>query len=695
MKQNNQHQFDIKNLNCANCALKIESKIKKLDYVTDVNLDFVNKKLRISTTKSIKEILHEINKIASRIEPGVKFTNESHEDNREIILKIIRLFMGFIIFLIAYLSVFTFQVNIYLFLVSYIIIGSSVIYKALKNIIKGNLFDENFLMMIATLAAIYIKSYEEAVFVMLFYEVGELLQDLAVNKSRNSIKKLLDIAPKYANVKANEKIVKVNPEEVKLNDIIIVKPGETIPLDGIIIEGKSQVDTSKLTGESIPRFVEEDMEVLAGFINYNGILEIRVTKLYEDSHINKILELVENSPSKKAKVEKFITRFARIYTPIVIILAVMLVIIPNFFVNDYIFSDYLYRGAIFLVVSCPCALVLSIPLSMFAGLGAASRHGVLIKGGNYLDLVNKVNTVVFDKTRTLTKGNLVVSKVEVINNKYTIDDMMEKAIYAESLSDHATAKAIVNYQNLPINKERITNFTEVFGKGIVTNIDNDLVIIGNDKLMQEYNIEFDMPKEVGTVCFVAINKEYVGYIIINDEIKVEAQKVISDLKKHGINQTIMLTGDNFAVANNVKEILNIDEVYANLLPEDKLNILENIKHNQNGMVMYVGDGVNDTPVLKNAHVGCAMGALGSDIAIEASDCVIMNDDLSKLITLKRIATLTNKKIWQNISLALGIKLFVLILGAFGNLSMWMAIFSDVGVALLTVLNSILILRHKL
>lgn len=427
----------------------------------------------------------------------------------------------------------------------------------------------------------------------------------------------------------------------------------------------------------------------------NGILEIRVTKLYEDSHINKILELVENSPSKKAKVEKFITRFARIYTPIVIILAVMLVIIPNFFVNDYIFSDYLYRGAIFLVVSCPCALVLSIPLSMFAGLGAASRHGVLIKGGNYLDLVNKVNTVVFDKTRTLTKGNLVVSKVEVINNKYTIDDMMEKAIYAESLSDHATAKAIVNYQNLPINKERITNFTEVFGKGIVTNIDNDLVIIGNDKLMQEYNIEFDMPKEVGTVCFVAINKEYVGYIIINDEIKVEAQKVISDLKKHGINQTIMLTGDNFAVANNVKEILNIDEVYANLLPEDKLNILENIKHNQNGMVMYVGDGVNDTPVLKNAHVGCAMGALGSDIAIEASDCVIMNDDLSKLITLKRIATLTNKKIWQNISLALGIKLFVLILSAFGNLSMWMAIFSDVGVALLTVLNSILILRHKL
>lgn len=692
MKQSNRYTYNIKNLTCSNCAMKIENKINDLEDVSEVYLDLVNNKLAVTSTSENKVILSKVKKIASSIEPGTKITEELDDEEVSSKFVIIRIVISLIVFLLAYLNVFS-EISLYLYLISYVIVGIDVIYKALRNIIKGNFFDENFLMMLATFAAIYIKSYEEAVAVMLLYEVGEYLQDLAVNKSRKSIKKLLDIKPKFANLKINNKIQKVNPEIVKVNEIIIVKPGEQIPLDGVIVEGSSSVDTSQLTGESIPKNITVGDEVLAGFINYQGLLEIRVTKLYSDSSVNKILELVQNAQSKKANVERFITRFARIYTPIVILLALLTVFIPMLFVENYQFNDYLYRGAIFLVVSCPCALVISIPLSMFGGIGASSKHGILVKGGNYLDLISKVGIIVFDKTGTLTKGNFAVTKV--VSENISEEELIEKTILAESLSNHAIGKAIVNYRSFNIDKDRITKYEEIFGKGIITTIDDEEIIVGNKNLMLEKGIEIPSVNDIGTIVYVAIEKIYHGYFIIEDEIKVEAKETIEKLKTLGISQTIILTGDNLEVGEYVKQKLKIDKIYANLLPENKQSILQEIKKEfPNNLVMFVGDGVNDTPVLTESDIGVAMGALGSDAAIEVSDIVIMNDDLNKLVVLNKISRKTKTKIWQNISLALGIKFLVLGLSAFGLASMWMAIFSDVGVALLAVLNSIMILRIK-
>ncbi len=693
-KNKKRHKYDIKNINCANCAAKIEKRIRELDEVSDVNLDFVNKKLTITSNND--DLLGKLNEIAHKIEPGTKITEENViDDNKNNRLRILKIIIGFCLFFLA-LTFEHYEIyktsTVILFIVSYAVIGFGVIYKAFFNIKKGNFFDENFLMTIATLAAVYVKSYPEAVAVMLFYEVGELFQDLAVDRSRKSIKKLIDIQPKYANVLRNDKFVKVSPDEVDIGETIIIKPGEKIPLDGIIVKGASSVDTSQLTGESIPKVIQIGDEVLAGFINFNGLLEIKVTKMYRDSAVSKILELVENAQSKKARAEKLITKFARIYTPIVILAAVLVVILPILFVKNYDFNDYLYRGAIFLVVSCPCALVISIPLSIFGGIGASSRQGILIKGGNYLDVIRRTGIIVFDKTGTLTKGNFVVTKV--VEFGIDKDELIKKTIMAEKNSGHAIAKAIVSYAKIDIDQGKIKKFEEFFGKGIYVNIDDEDILVGNAKLMNEFKIEYTEAKEVGTIVYVAINNHFKGYFVINDEIKPEAQKTIAYLKKSGM-KTLMLTGDSNEVAQYVGKELAIDEVYANLLPEDKMTIMNKIKKEYpNKSVMFVGDGINDTPVLTASDVGVAMGGLGSDAAIETSDVVIMNDDLNKLISAKALAQLTHRKIWQNIILALGVKSIVLILGAIGLATMWMAVFSDVGVALLAVFNSILILRFK-
>lgn len=690
MNESNRFVYKVKNLSCSNCALKIEQKISELDNVQEVYLDLINNKLTISTTLDNKDILRKVNKIASSIEPGTKINEEIDSDEGNSKLKLIRLLSGFILFLIAYINLFA-NVTLYLYIISYLLVGTTVIFKAIRNIFKGNFFDENFLMMIATFAAFYIKSYEEAVVVMLFYEIGEYLQDVALNNSRRSIKKLIDIKPRYANRKVGDLLNTVEPETVKVNDIIVVKPGEQIPLDGIIISGNSDVDTSQLTGEALPKSVTVNDEVLAGFINYHGLLEIKVTKPYEDTQVNKILALVEEAQSKKAPVERFITRFAKYYTPVVIFLAVLIVILPMFFMDNYQFNDYLYRGAIFLIVACPCALVISIPLSMFGGIGRASKEGILVKGGNYLDLINKVGIIVFDKTGTLTKGNFVVTNVYAYD--FELDELIEKTILVESFSNHAIGKAIVNYRNIKLVKERVTDYQEIFGKGIKARVDNEEIIIGNERLMKENEIDIPIIDVSGTIVYVAIKKKYRGYFIIEDEIKKEAKESIVDLKNNGISQTIILSGDNEKVTEEVRKKLNIDKAYANLLPEDKLNILQEIKQKYpQSLVMFVGDGVNDTLVITSADIGVAMGGLGSDAAIEASDCVIMNDDISKLVSLTKISRKTKMKIWQNIILALGVKFIVLALGAFGLSTMWMAIFSDVGVALLAVLNSIMILK---
>ncbi len=690
-EENKNYKYQIRNLNCPNCALKIENKISKLQDVSDISIDLVHHQMLVSSSSENKSLLKRINKIANHIEPGIMISDSLDHDETVNMIEILRIVIGFIIFLLAYLNVFSTSLTIVLFISAYALVGYEVIYKAFRNISKGYFFDENFLMTIATLAAVYVKSYPEAVAVMLFYEVGEFFQEMAVNRSRKSIKQLIDIQPKYAHLKQGDEWIRVEPSKVKVNDQIIVKPGEKIPLDGIVIQGQSTVDTSQLTGESIPRNIETDDEVLAGFINFNGLLTISVTKRYEDTAVNKILELVQNAQSKKAKVEKFITKFAKVYTPIVISLAIMIVTIPMLFIENYKFNDYLYRGAIFLVVSCPCALVVSIPLSIFGGIGASSRQGILIKGGNYLDVIRKTGLVVFDKTGTLTKGNFVVTKVVPINIKR--QQLIEKTIIAESLSNHAIGKAVVEYQSIDVNQSKIKSFEEIFGHGIKAQIEDEFILAGNAKLMRRENIMFNETLEIGTIVYVAINNKYVGYFVIEDEIKEEAVNTITQLKRTGIH-TVMLTGDNQKVADEVGKRLTINKVYADLLPEDKLKILKQLKINQSKTTMFVGDGVNDTPVMMAADVSVAMGGLGSDAAIETSDVVIMNDNIKKIIIAKEIAEMTHHKVWQNISLALGVKFIVLSLSAFGIATMWGAVFADVGVSLLAVINSILILRYK-
>ena len=574
-----------------------------------------------------------------------------------------------------------------LMLVAYILLGKDTVLKAIKNVEKGDFFDENFLMTVATLGAIMIGEYPEAVAVMLFYEVGELFQSYAINKSRKSIADMMDIKPEYANVIRDNKSQKIDPDEVQIGETIEIKPGERVPLDAIIIKGESTLDTSALTGESIPVEVREGATILSGCININALIIAKVTKEYFDSTVNKVLDLVENAASKKSTSERLITRFAKIYTPIVIGLAILLAILPPVISGEYNFRLWIFRALSFLVVSCPCAFVISIPLSFFSGIGAASRAGVLIKGGNYLEALSKVDTVVLDKTGTLTKGVFNVQKVIVVDKNIKEDKFISLVAMAESGSNHPISKSIQKYYNKEINTNSINSIKEISGKGIEAVIDNKKILVGNEKLINvPKNISID---DIGTILYVEIDNKFTGYIIISDEIKKDSQKAIKGLKNMGIKKTIMLTGDIEKVAKKVGEDLGIDEIYTNLLPQNKVSKFEEIIKNKNskGNVVFVGDGINDAPVLARADVGIAMGAMGSDAAIEAADVVIMTDEPSKIVTAIKSSKKTMKIAMQNIILAFGVKAIALILSALGITDMWMAVFADTGVTILAVLNS--------
>ena len=574
-----------------------------------------------------------------------------------------------------------------LMLIAYILLGKDTVLKAIKNVEKGDFFDENFLMTVATLGAIMIGEYPEAVAVMLFYEVGELFQSYAINKSRKSIADMMDIKPEYANVIRDNKSQKIDPDEVQIGETIEIKPGERVPLDAIIIKGESTLDTSALTGESIPVEVREGATILSGCININALIIAKVTKEYFDSTVNKVLDLVENAASKKSTSERLITRFAKIYTPIVIGLAILLAILPPVISGEYNFKLWIFRALSFLVVSCPCAFVISIPLSFFSGIGAASRAGVLIKGGNYLEALSKVDTVVLDKTGTLTKGVFNVQKVIVIDKSIKEDEFISLVAMAESGSNHPISKSIQKYYNKEIDTNSINSIKEISGKGIEAVINNKKILVGNEKLIDVPNDI--IVNDIGTILYVEIENKFTGYIVISDEIKKDAKKAIKDLKDIGIKKSVMLTGDVEKVAKKVGEELGLDEIYSNLLPQDKVSKFEEIIKNKNskGNVVFVGDGINDAPVLARADVGIAMGAMGSDAAIEAADVVIMTDEPSKIVTAIKSSKKTMKIAMQNIILAFGVKAIALILSALGIADMWMAVFADTGVTILAVLNS--------
>ena len=592
-----------------------------------------------------------------------------------------------VLFAIALFVRMTQNLQLILMLAAYILLGKDTVLKAVKNVEKGDFFDENFLMTVATLGAIMIGEYPEAVAVMLFYEVGELFQGYAINKSRKSIANMMDIKPEYANVIRDSKSIKVDPDEVQIDEIIEIKPGERVPLDAIIIKGETTLDTSALTGESIPVEVREGATILSGCINLNALILAKVTKEYFDSTVNKVLDLVENAAAKKSTSERLITRFAKIYTPIVISLAVLLAILPPIISGEYNFRVWIFRALSFLVVSCPCAFVISVPLSFFSGIGAASRAGILIKGGNYLEILSKVDIVVFDKTGTLTKGVFNVQKVVVVDKSIKEDEFISLVAMAESGSNHPISKSIQKYYNKEIDKNSINSIKEISGKGIEALINNMKILVGNEKLV---NIPSDLIiDDIGTILYVEIDNKFTGYIVISDEIKKDASKAIKGLKDVGVKKSIMLTGDIEKVSKKVGEELGLDEIYTNLLPQDKVSKFEEIIENKNskGNVVFVGDGINDAPVLARADVGIAMGAMGSDAAIEAADVVIMTDEPSKIVTAIKSSKKTMKIAMQNIALAFGVKAIALILSALGIADMWMAVFADTGVTILAVLNS--------
>lgn len=584
--------------------------------------------------------------------------------------------------------------QIALFIISYIIVGGDVVKRAVKNIFKGQVFDESFLMSIATIGAFFIGEYPEGVAVMLFYQVGELFQSYAVGKSRKSIASLMDIRPDYANVKKGDELVKVDPDEVQIGDIIVIKAGEKIPLDGKVIEGSSMIDTSALTGESVPREVEVGSDILSGCININGVITVEVTKEFGESTVSKILDLVENASSKKSNSEQFITKFARYYTPVVVIIAVFLAIIPPLVIDGATFSDWIYRALAFLVVSCPCALVISIPLSFFGGIGGASKKGVLVKGSNYLEALAETEIVVFDKTGTLTKG--VFNVQEIHPEGVSKEELLELTAHAESYSNHPISLSLKRAYSKEIDNGRISDVEEISGHGVIATVDGKKVMAGNIKLMKMMDIPYFKGELIGTIVHVAVNNKYIGYIVIADEVKEDSAQAIKELKAANIKQTVMLTGDNKSIGSKVAKELGLDKVYAELLPADKVEKLEELfsQKSKKGKLAFVGDGINDAPVLARADIGIAMGGLGSDAAIEAADVVIMTDEPSKIATAMKISKKTLKIAHQNIVFAIGIKIIVLILSAFGITTMWAAIFADVGVTIIAVLNAFRALNVK-
>lgn len=710
MEKNNECTLGIKGLDCPNCAAKIENNLNALSDIKKATVDVLGKKIVINSNKtfSSEDITKLVQKEVDRIEDGVTVLmpnlkveeNKESEENFKNIRN--RFILGAILLAAAiFVPKNLFVPKLILFLVSYFTVGYDVLFKAIKNIKKGQIFDENFLMVIATLGAFAIKEFPEAVSVMLFYQIGEMFQDMAVGKSRKSITSLMNIRPDYANLKIEGEIKKVLPKEVKLGDIIVIKPGEKVALDGKIINGSSAFDTSALTGEAIPRTLEIGDEILSGFINTTNLVEIEVTKSFENSTVSKILDLVQNASSKKSKTENFITKFARFYTPAVVIIALLIAILPTIFIKDAPFSNWLYRALIFLVVSCPCALVVSIPLGFFGGIGGASKNGILIKGANYLEALNDLETVVFDKTGTLTKGKFKVSEINVQNSKCIKDDLLKYAAIAESFSNHPIAQSIVlEYEknNKKIEKTNSSEFEfeEIAGHGVKVKYESSEILAGNLKLLKKENVEASEKDAVGTVVYVAKDGEYLGNLIIADEIKEDSKKTIEELNNLGIKNVVMLTGDNRKIGENVANKLKISKVFTDLLPLGKVDKMEEILKNKsmNGKVLFAGDGINDAPVLARADIGVAMGGVGSDAALEAADMIIMNDEPSKIVTALKIAKKTKKIVWQNIIFALSVKAIILIMGALGFATMWEAVFGDVGVALIAILNATRALTYK-
>lgn len=607
----------------------------------------------------------------------------------------IKIIIAFILFLVSLVISFeNVWINSMLYIISYLIVGLDIVIKAVRNIFRGKIFDENFLMTIATIGAFAIGEFPEAVAVMLFYQVGELFQSYAVDKSRKSIASLMDIRPDFANLKKDGKIEKCDPEEINIEDIIIIKPGEKVPLDGTVIDGNSMLDTSALTGESIPREVTVGDDILSGCINQTGLLEVKVTKKFGESTVSKILDLVENASSKKSKSENFISKFAKYYTPIVVVIAILLAIIPPIIFKETEFTEWLYRALTFLVVSCPCALVISIPLGFFGGIGGASKLGILVKGSNYLEALSNTEIVVFDKTGTLTEGVFEVQKINPVD--ISKEDLIKYAAYAESFSNHPIAISLIKAYGKSIDSKIISETSELSGLGVNAIVDGKNILVGNEKLMKEKNITYEKCNEIGTILYVAMDNKFVGTITISDKIKVDAKDSIERLRRNNVKKTIMLTGDKIKVAENVASKLNIDEVYAELLPNDKVEKVEELikMKSDNGKLAFVGDGINDAPVLAISDIGIAMGGLGSDAAIEAADVVLMTDEPSKVVDAIKISRKTMRIVKQNIIFAISIKILVLILSASGLSNMWEAVFADVGVSVLAILNSLRVLRVK-
>ena len=682
--------YRLEGLDCANCAMKIEKRINEINGVKQANVNFAVGKLTIDADQDkIGEIETETRKVIKELEPEVEVKeieevtstlNEEKKDLIRIVLSAIGL-LGLFIWAPAE------PIRFIGFLLVYLFIGFDVIKQAALNITRGQLFDENFLMAIATIGAMLIGEYPEAVAVMLFYQVGEYFQGFAVNQSRKSIRALMEIRPEVAHVETEAGLVTTQPERVMIGEHVFVKPGERVPLDGKVISGQSLVDTSALTGESVPKEVFEGESVLSGFININQPLVVEVEKNYQNSTISKLLELVENASSKKAPAENFITKFARYYTPVVVVLAVLLAILPPLVLPNTGFDEWIYRALTFLVISCPCALVISVPLSFFGGIGGASKMGVLVKGSNYLELLAHTDTMVFDKTGTLTKGDFSVQSIETTMFEPLF---MQYVASVEQYSTHPIAQAILaDYEGALLPTDQME---EVLGEGIKAVVDGKVVLVGNHKLFTRYNIAFPVNQAVGTLVYVAIDQQYVGSIVIADSIKEDAKAALQKLKKLGVKQTVMLTGDAQAIATHIGNELGIDTVYSELLPQDKVAKLEQILTNASQKTAFVGDGINDAPVLARADVGIAMGGLGSDAAIEAADVVIMNDEPGKIADAIRLSRKTLKIVKQNIIFAIGIKSVVLILGAFGIATMGDAVFADVGVTVLAVLNAIRCLK---
>lgn len=724
----------LEGLHCANCSAKIEHEVNKIDGVS-ASMNFMTKIMTLETSDDYDHItlIEKVRAIVNKYEPDVSVvekqgktsyldegcgegcschehneveklhdeSSHSHynshvhghshadEETKERLMKIA--IAGVLLILGLALEV-TPLFELLIFLMAFVVVGSDVITRAINNIKRGQVFDENFLMGIATIGAFFVGEYAEGVGVMLFYQVGELFQDLAVNKSRKSIADLMDIRPDYANLKIGDEIRVVSPEKVKIGDVILVKPGEKIPLDGKVIEGSSSVDTRALTGESIPRELEPGSIALSGFININGMLTIEVEKSFGESTVSKILDLVQNASGKKAPTENFITKFARYYTPVVVFGALALALIPPLVLGES-FSAWLYRALIFLVISCPCALVISIPLGFFGGIGGASSKGILVKGSNYLEALNHVEAIVFDKTGTLTKGVFKVTEIKPYGEMEK-EELLELAAYAESFSNHPIATSILKEYKKEVNKSLIDSYEEIAGNGVRALVAGKEILAGNNKLMMGANIDYKDVEAVGTIIHIALDKVYKGYIVISDEIKEDSQSAIEELKSLGIKRSIMLTGDRKKVGESIGKSLGLDEVYSELLPQHKVEKLEEIENRKSpkGKIIYVGDGINDAPVLARADIGIAMGGLGSDAAIEAADIVIMTDEPSKIATAMKIAKKTRRIVWQNIFFALGVKGIFLIMGAFGIATMWEAVFADVGVAVIAILNAMRVIH---